>query len=56
LVLVFNGIIAVAMPDAALVAHKERAQDVKRAFSLLKSQGVGKAEELPVDHRPWGWF
>ena len=30
-----DDIIAVAMPDAVLVAHKERAQDVKRAVSLL---------------------
>ena len=44
------------MPDAVLVAHKERAQDVKRAVSLLKSQGVGQAEELPREHRPCGWF
>ena len=51
-----DDIIAVAMPDAVLVAHKERAQDVKRAVSLLKSQGVVQAEELPRDHRPWGWF
>ena len=51
-----DDIIAVAMPDAVLVAHKERAQDVKRAVSLLKSQGVSQAEELPRDHRPWGWF
>ena len=51
-----DDIIAVAMPDAVLVAHKERAQDVKRAVSLLKSQGVDQAEELPRDHRPWGWF
>ena len=51
-----DDIIAVAMPDAVLVAHKERAQDVKQAVSLLKSQGVSQAEELPRDHRPWGWF
>ena len=51
-----DDIIAVAMPDAVLVAHKERAQDGKQAVSLLKSQGVSQAEELPRDHRPWGWF
>jgi mannose-1-phosphate guanylyltransferase/mannose-6-phosphate isomerase len=48
--------IAIAMPDAVLVAHKERAQDVKRVVSLLKANGVSQAEALPKDHRPWGSF
>jgi hypothetical protein len=49
-------IMAIAMPDAVLVAHRERAQDVKRAVSLLKLEGVGQAEAFPKDYRPWGWF
>jgi len=49
-------IIAVAMPDAVLVAHKDRAQDVKKAITKLKSQNVKQAETFPKDHRPWGWF
>lgn len=49
-------IIAVAMPDAVLVAHKDRAQDVKTAITKLKSQNVKQAEAFPKDHRPWGWF
>ena len=49
-------IIAVAMPDAVLVAHKDRAQDVKTAIAKLKSQNVKQAETFPKDHRPWGWF
>ncbi|MDZ7709420.1 MAG: mannose-1-phosphate guanylyltransferase/mannose-6-phosphate isomerase [Roseovarius sp.] len=49
-------IIAVAMPDAVLVAHKDRAQDVKRAVAALKAQGAKQAETLPRDYRPWGWF
>ena len=51
-----DDIMAIAMPDAVLVAHRERAQDVKRAVSLLKSEGVGQAEVFPKDYRPWGWF
>lgn len=51
-----DDIMAIAMPDAVLVAHRDRAQDVKRAVSLLKSQGVGQAEVFPKDYRPWGWF
>ena len=51
-----DDIMAIAMPDAVLVAHRERAQDVKRAVSLLKSEGVSQAEVFPKDYRPWGWF
>ena len=49
-------IIAVAMPDAVLVAHKERAQDVKNAVLKLKAKGATQAETLPRDYRPWGWY
>ena len=51
-----NNIMAIAMPDAVLVAPKERAQDVKKAVELLKSKGIAQAEIFPKDHRPWGWF
>jgi len=49
-------IIAVAMPDAVLVAHKDRAQDVKQAVTELKAKSAPQAEAFPKDHRPWGWF
>jgi len=49
-------IIAVAMPDAVLVAHRDRAQDVKMAVTKLKAKGVAQAETLPRDFRPWGWY
>ena len=51
-----NDITVIAMPDAVLVAHKERAQDVKKAVALLKDKGISQAEVFPKDHRPWGWF
>ena len=47
-------IIAVAMPDAVLVADKERAQDVKSVVEKLKALNVRQAEIFPKDHRPWG--
>ena len=37
-------IIAVAMPDAVLVAHKDRAQEVKRAVAALKAKSAPQAE------------
>ena len=49
-------IIAVVMPDAVLVAHKDRAQDVKTAVAKLKAKGAAQAETLPRDYRPWGWY
>jgi mannose-1-phosphate guanylyltransferase / mannose-6-phosphate isomerase len=49
-------IVAVAMPDAVLIAHKDRAQDVKLAVAAMKKAGVSQAETLPRDYRPWGWY
>ena len=49
-------IMAIAMPDAVLVASKEHAQDVKKAVALLKEKDIVQAETFPKDHRPWGWF
>ena len=49
-------IIVVAMHDAVLVAHKDRAQDVKNAVAVLKAKGATQAETLPRDYRPWGWY
>jgi mannose-1-phosphate guanylyltransferase / mannose-6-phosphate isomerase len=49
-------IVAIAMPDAVLIAHKDRAQDVKEAVAALKAEGAKQAETFPRDHRPWGWF
>ncbi|MDU8945230.1 mannose-1-phosphate guanylyltransferase/mannose-6-phosphate isomerase [Ovoidimarina sediminis] len=51
-----DGMIAVAMPDAVLVAPKAEGQRVKEAVSALKSKGVYQAEQSARDHRPWGWF
>lgn len=49
-------IIAVAMPDAVLVADAKRGQDVKLAVSALQEKGARQATDFPRDHRPWGWF
>ncbi len=49
-------IIAVAMPDAVLVADRSRAQDVRLAVEALRAKGARQATEFPRDHRPWGYF
>ncbi|MGR3434228.1 MAG: mannose-1-phosphate guanylyltransferase/mannose-6-phosphate isomerase [Shimia sp.] len=51
-----EGVVAVAMPDAVLVAAKDRAQEVRLAVDALKAEGVAQAETLPRDYRPWGWY
>ena len=51
-----ENIIAVAMPDAVLVADMHQAQNVKKIVSTLKQKDILQAETFPKDHRPWGWF
>jgi len=46
--------IAVAMPDAVLVAKRADAQRVKDAVSALKQRGAKQAVAFPTDLRPWG--
>ena len=49
-------IVAIAMPDAVLVANKAHVQDVKKVVTKLKEISVQQAEVSANDHRPWGWF
>ena len=51
-----DNIVAIAMPDAVLVAHKDRAQEVKLAVTALHERGHKQAKALPRDYRPWGWY
>lgn len=51
-----KNIIAIAMPDAVLIADVGRSQDVKLAVAALKSKKSRQATDFPKDHRPWGWF
>ena len=51
-----DNIVAIAMPDAVLIADKNRTQDVKIAVNRLKAEKAAQAETFPRDHRPWGWF
>jgi mannose-1-phosphate guanylyltransferase / mannose-6-phosphate isomerase len=51
-----KGLIVVAMPDAVVVAPRERAQEMKAAVAALKARGRSQATEFTRDRRPWGWF
>ena len=49
-----KNIIAVAMPDAVLVADVSRAQDVKQAVAALKAKAAKQADRLPQGSPPLG--
>ncbi len=51
-----SNIVAVAMPDAVLIADRNRAQDVGTLVKKMRKDGVAQADTFPVDHRPWGFF
>ena len=48
--------IAIAMPDAVLVAPKNRAQEVKQAVLNLRQRQAPQADRFAKEHRPWGSF
>ena len=49
-------VVAIAMPDAVLVARSADAQRVKEVAAALKARGARQATDFPHDRRPWGWF
>ena len=49
-------IVAISMPDAVLVANKNKSQDVKKVVELLRSKNITQSEIFIKDHRPWGSF
>jgi mannose-1-phosphate guanylyltransferase/mannose-6-phosphate isomerase len=51
-----NELIVVETPDAILVAHKDRTQDVKKIVTRLQSEGRSQALNHRKVYRPWGWY
>lgn len=51
-----DGIVAIAMADAVLVARKDESQRVKDAVEALKALKAKQATQFRSDHRPWGWY
>lgn len=49
-------IVAVAMPDAVLIARKSECQKVKDVVAGLRQARARQADAFRRDHRPWGWF
>ena len=44
------------MPDAVLVANKNKTQDLKKIVEKLKKDKIDQAEYFPKEYRPWGWY
>ncbi len=49
-------LVIVDTPDAVLVAHKDRTQDVKRVAERLKASGHASYRLHNTVHRPWGTY
>jgi len=48
-------VLVVATRDSVLVAHKDRAQDVKKVVEQLEAEGRGEADAHPRAYKPWGY-
>lgn len=51
-----DGIIAIATPDAVLVANKDKSQEIKDVVLALKDNNIPQADIFPKAHRPWGFY
>lgn len=51
-----DNIVAVAMPDAVLVADRRRVADIGEVVKTMRKADVPQADTFPKDHRPWGFF
>ena len=44
------------MPDAVLVAHRDRVADLGDVVKEMRKSAIPQADTFPKDHRPWGFF
>lgn len=51
-----NDLLVVDTPDALLVAHRNKAQDVKTVFNKLRAKSHEAAKLHRTAHRPWGTY
>ena len=51
-----DNLVVVETSDAVLVAHKDKAQDVKKVVEALKAQGRSEADLHREVFRPWGAY
>lgn len=48
--------VVVETPDAVLVAHRDRMQQVKEIVNKLKAEKRPESDAHRKVHRPWGWY
>ncbi|WP_309083349.1 mannose-1-phosphate guanylyltransferase/mannose-6-phosphate isomerase [Chelativorans sp.] len=51
-----SDLLVIDTPDALLVAHKDKAQDVKHLYNRLRSEEHEAAKLHRTAHRPWGTY
>ncbi len=51
-----SNLVVVETPDAILVAHKDRTQDVKKIVDALKQSKRYEGQTHRKMFRPWGWY
>jgi mannose-1-phosphate guanylyltransferase/mannose-6-phosphate isomerase len=51
-----NDVVVVETPDAILVAHKDKTQDVKKIVDKLKQEKRTEGQLHRKIFRPWGWY
>ncbi|MDP3560160.1 MAG: mannose-1-phosphate guanylyltransferase/mannose-6-phosphate isomerase [Legionellaceae bacterium] len=51
-----DNLVIIDTPDALLVAHKDRVQDVKHLYTELKAKGHEVHKLHRTVHRPWGTY
>ncbi len=51
-----ENLVVVETPDAVMVAHKDRTQEVKHVVARLKAEGRAQVQSHRKVHRPWGWY
>ncbi len=49
-------VVVIETPDAVLVAHKDRVQDIKGVVEQLREDGRSEADIHRRVHRPWGTY
>lgn len=51
-----DNIVAVAMPDAVLVADRSQVAGLGDVVKMMRKSHIPQADVFPKDHRPWGYF
>lgn len=51
-----DDVVVVETPDAVLVTHRSRSQDVKKIVARLEKDGRSEHTVHRRVHRPWGWY